>query len=246
MSSALPLYLVDRSLPRPEENLALDEALLQECDRAVRSDRRVGYLRIWESPRYFVVLGVSRRLKEDVKVEACREAGVAVLRRASGGGTVLQGPGCLNVTLVLPLDHDPRLSGVKESTCFIAKKIVTALAVPGGTVKGTSDMVLLDRKFGGSAQKRTPRALMHHVSLLCDFDLERIARYLEEPRKQPEYRRQRTHEEFLINLSLPPGEVRLRLTRICSGMSIRPIQDLPAIDRLVREKYSRAEWTERF
>ena len=81
----MTLQLIDLSLESPEENLALDEALLLEAEAAAAKGRELGYLRFWESSRPFVVLGVSSALKEDADVERCRKDGIPILRRASGG-----------------------------------------------------------------------------------------------------------------------------------------------------------------
>src|SRR5690606_29207068 len=48
-----PMRFLDRTLPRVEENLALDEAILQE----VEDDGRQPILRLWESPVFAVILG---------------------------------------------------------------------------------------------------------------------------------------------------------------------------------------------
>ena len=86
----MTLQLIDLSLESPEENLALDEALLLEAEAAAAKGRELGYLRFWESAEPFVVLGVSRGIEKDAERERCREDGIPVLRRASGGGSVLQ------------------------------------------------------------------------------------------------------------------------------------------------------------
>src|SRR3954462_12573016 len=89
---------LEGALPGIAANLALDEALLIEAD-----ERGAGpALRIWEPEEVAVVLGASGRWREDVKVDACREDGVAIARRSSGGGTVVIGPGTINVAVVLP------------------------------------------------------------------------------------------------------------------------------------------------
>src|SRR5262245_30836384 len=83
----------------PESLLACEEALLDQGE----STNHNGFLTFWESMTYFVVLGYSKHLGEEVFEEECARSKVSVLRRSSGGGTVLQGPGCLNYTLVLPI-----------------------------------------------------------------------------------------------------------------------------------------------
>lgn len=64
-----------------------------------------------------------------------------------------------------------------------------------------SDYVFGSRKFGGNAQTITKRRWLHHTSFLWSLDsLPQISKYLQLPKKQPEYRQGRTHEEFLISL----------------------------------------------
>ena len=84
-------------------------------------------LRFWERPRPAVVLGAGCRLADDVHEAACRADGVPVLRRASGGGTVLLGPGCLLYTLVLDSERAPELAGIRSSYAFILGRVAEAL-----------------------------------------------------------------------------------------------------------------------
>src|SRR5262245_499032 len=91
------MKLLELTLPTPAENVALDEALLEAVEAGELSD----VLRFWESPRPMVVVGRSSRVGSEVDLAACREAGVPVLRRASGGAAVVGGPGCLMYGLVL-------------------------------------------------------------------------------------------------------------------------------------------------
>ncbi len=102
------MSLLDLTLDTVEANLALDEALLVEADEG----RAGAILRFWELPRFAVVLGASRRAAADVRIAACEEDGVPVVRRSSGGGTVVIGPGALNVTVVLPNTAAPGLFAV--------------------------------------------------------------------------------------------------------------------------------------
>ena len=197
MSETMPLQLVDLSLGSPQENLALDEALLLEAEAAAAAGDRLGYLRFWESRELFVVLGVSRGIEDDAVRERCRADGVPILRRASGGGTVLQGPGCLNFTLVLPLGYTAGLGDINQSYRAILDPCAEALGLDGVSMLGSCDLAVGDRKFSGSAQKRSRYCLMHQATLLYDFDLELIPLYLREPDKQPDYRRERDHLDFV-------------------------------------------------
>jgi len=130
--------LLDLTMRTPEENLALDEALLASAEGGAgpASEREV--LRFWESPEPFVVLGVSEKLS-GVKLDACEAAGVPVLRRSSGGGTVVQGPGCLNVALILSLEARASLRDVTRSYAEVLGRTASALG-PEVEAAGTSDL----------------------------------------------------------------------------------------------------------
>src|SRR6187200_1117199 len=92
------MKLLELTLPTPEENLALDEALLEEAEAGKAADE---VLRLWEMPEKVVVVGRSSQVGEEVNLEAVAEAQVPVLRRCSGGAAIVAGPGCLMYSVVL-------------------------------------------------------------------------------------------------------------------------------------------------
>ena len=89
---------LELTLPDPASNLACDEALLELFETRRATD---GLLRIWEPENHFVVLGHSNRIDSEVDLAACESERISIFRRLSGGGTVMQGPGCLNYTFDL-------------------------------------------------------------------------------------------------------------------------------------------------
>ena len=84
----------------PAENLALDEALLLTAEEEKRQQE---VLRLWEPRQPFVVLGSSSRIAAEVRLDGCRDRGIPVLRRTSGGAAIVAGPGCLMYALVLSI-----------------------------------------------------------------------------------------------------------------------------------------------
>ena len=242
----MTLQLIDRSLDSPQKNLALDEALLLKAESAAAEGRELGYLRFWESPDHFVVLGVSCELEADTERERCREDGVPILRRASGGGTVLQGPGCLNFTLVLPLGYTAGLRDVNSSYRMILDPCAAALRLDGLSMRGSCDLALGDRKFSGSAQKRSRWCLLHQGTLLYDFELGLVPLYLRQPQKQPDYREGRGHLDFIANLPLGSAELRERITSAWKAEPVERDWTMPPLDALLEEKCLIREWIERF
>jgi lipoate---protein ligase len=237
------LHFLNITLETLAENLALDEALLLQAEGTTGS----GVLRIWEWRDQAVVLGAGSRLAEDVDETACRADGVAIGRRSSGGGTVLLCPGCLCYTLVLPYERSAHLSQVRSSFCYILEHIKRALAdfAPGIELAGTSDLAMGGRKFSGNAQQRKRTHLLHHGTLLYDFDFRLAGRYLRMPARQPAYRQRRQHADFLLNLPVSSEQLTRRLRHVCQAET--DLVDWPRdlVQRLAGEKYSRPEWIRR-
>lgn len=235
------MHLLTHTFPTPEENLACDEALLNLCEEGLTGE----VLRFWESQQYFVVLGSSNRLADEVHEPACRKANVPFLRRHSGGGTVLQGPGCLNFSLILNIDPAGPTRNITETTRFIMQRHAAALSdLLGETVemKGSSDLTIAGRKFSGNAQRRRLRALLFHGTFLMDFDLELIAEYLRMPPRQPDYRKHRGHLDFVRNIGARRDILIKLLSETWHASSPFILTPDAQIKELVDSKYSRPEW----
>lgn len=230
------------TLTSPVENIALDEALLLEAEDGGQEALR---LCEWSSP--LVVLGAAGRMAHDVDEKACARDGVPMCRRASGGGTVLLGRGCLCFSLVLTYDRAPALREVRSSYLFILGRVRDALAslVPGVTLAGTSDLAWRDRKFSGNSQQRKRRHLLHHGTILYDFDLTRPAKYLRMPDRQPDYRHGRSHDAFLTNLPVTATTLCERLRDAWGAVETPVGWPKERVANLVSERYARDEWTRR-
>jgi lipoate---protein ligase len=234
---------LDLTLPTAAENLALDEALLLEAE----AGRGGEVLRLWEWPQYAVVLGAGCVLADDVDEAACRADGVPVLRRASGGGTVLLGPGCLCYSLVLSYERGPALREITPSYAYILNRVREALMglLPGIEQAGTSDLMDGGMKFSGNAQQRKCHHLLHHGTLLYEFDLLRVGRYLRLPARQPAYRGLREHTTFLRNLPVPGEDLKRRLRSVWEADEDLIDWAREAVRRLADEKYTREDWIRR-
>ena len=203
------MFCLDLTLPTPAENLAGDEALWEACEAGGPE-----VLRFWESAVPFVVVGYANRVATEVNLPACRERGVPVLRRVTGGGTVVQGPGCLNYSLVLRLDHHSATASITQTNLWIMNRHAAALTeLLGRPVRrrGDTDLAIGDRKFSGNAQRRGRQALLFHGTLLLEFDLGLAAALLPMPSRQPDYRVGRSHSDFVMNLGVSAGAVKAAL-----------------------------------
>lgn len=230
------MIVKDVSLSSPSQNIILDEVLLKLAEEGVIGET----LRFWESPSYFVVLGRIGRENEDVAAANVLRDNISVLRRASGGGTVLQGPGCLNFTFVLSKNRSPQMDDIKKSYHYILDFVLQALNDLGVAAQffPTSDLALIDgRKFSGNAQKRGKKFILHHGTILYNFDLSKIEKYLLMPKDMPDYREKRGHLDFVTNIPLRADQFKEKLIRRCGGGKIE--KQLTAIEEKALQEVSK-------
>ncbi|MHC1769495.1 MAG: biotin/lipoate A/B protein ligase family protein [Verrucomicrobiia bacterium] len=234
----------DLTLPSPAANLACDEALLERCEEG--HDEA---LRVWQSPTPFVVVGYANEVAREVHLDACRKRNIPVFRRCSGGGTVLQGPGCLNYALCLRFEEDSPLASITASNRYIMEKhrqLFEQLLQRPVKVQGHTDLAIAGRKFSGNAQRRKRRSLLFHGSFLLGLDLSLMGALLPMPSKQPDYRSDRSHAEFVCNVPLLPSAITEGLRTLWNAHEPLPTPPDESVRRLVLEKYSRDDWNFRF
>jgi lipoate-protein ligase A len=250
---------LELTLPTAAQNVALDEALL---DHAEAENAACEFLRIWESPQPVVVVGRSSRVGSEVNEAACRAAGIAILRRSSGGAAVVAGPGCLMYAVVLSYQLRPRLKDLRHAHAFVLGRLVESvrpmIAHQGLLAHvGTSDLAIRDlevaaggspvlRKFSGNSLRAKRTHLLYHGTLLYEFDLTLIETCLRMPPRQPDYRRHRSHSEFVTNLSTSR---RTLIQAVDSAWPTRgALNDWPAplVEELVKNRFSCESWNFEF
>lgn len=148
----------------PAANLALEEAI-------VRAVPPRPLLRIWQNEAC-LVLGRGQRLHREVNVTACAAAGVPVLRRASGGGTVYHDLGNLNITMAVP-GWAPGLAG--DLAALVAGVLRQLELVPSVTGRG---VFAGPAKVSGLASQLTRGATLAHATLLVTTPAARAVAFL--------------------------------------------------------------------
>ena len=171
-------------------NMGIDLVLLNSCENgfAPPTLRLYG----WQTPT--LSIGHNQDIDREVNLARCRELGVPVVRRPTGGKAILHGNE-ITYAIASPTKH-PRFSGgIRESLKIIGNALILGLEeleISGSTLnEGNKPSlqeninspacfaslnhfeVLIDgRKLAGSAQKRTRKAFIQHGSILIDFDAE--------------------------------------------------------------------------
>lgn len=244
-ANRIVMKMLELTFQAPSQNLACEEALLDRCEAGDLQS----VLRFWESNSHFVVLGHSNKINSEVDPSACANRGIPILRRISGGGTVLQGPGCFNYALLLPLEEHGPTRSIESTNAYVLGRHRDALRRRLGDsveIQGVSDLTWKGRKFSGNAQRRKKRYVLFHGTFLTGFDLSLISELLPMPSRQPDYRANRSHSDFIVNLPLTSSEIKELL--IDAWAAINPLMEIPhdRIVTLTQERYDCQEWTRKF
>lgn len=155
--------------------------------------------RFFETRRAVVVLSSSNQASREAYPEQCDATGVPILKRRGGGGTVVLGPGCLVLTFSF-FARD--LFGNNRYFEIINGLWAGALAqagIPGVVQRGISDLAVGEQKIAGTSLFRRKHLVVYQGSLLVDPDFSLISSLLGHPSREPDYRRGRTHTEFLTS-----------------------------------------------
>ena len=240
------MRFLDLTLPTLAENLAIDEALLKCADEIGGLSDEV--LRVWQATELGIVVGRSGRVDDEVHLELAGQRSIPVLRRPSGGATVVVGPGCLLYSLLLDLKQHPELKMLDVVHARVMRSLIQALEIlaPQVLFDGTCDLVVGDRKFSGNCLKVGRHWTLYHGTILLSMDLFQIEQLLKHPPREPAYRRGRPHDQFVTNLGLPVEAVTAALRQAFAAD--QPItsrqQELlrQQSEELLQQKYLQSSW----
>ncbi len=149
------------------------------------------------SPRA-IVMGISGKEEVLLHGDLVKRDGIPVIRRFSGGGTVIIDEETLFVTFIFSkqsIDVTPFPESIMR---WSADLYAQAWNIPGFSLR-ENDYVIFDKKCGGNAQYIRKERWLHHTSFLWNFSGENMA-YLQIPEKRPKYRLDRDHQDFLVRL----------------------------------------------
>ena len=172
------------------EQLQLEEALL-------RCDRRNFFL-INEGSEKAVVMGISGKKEELVDEDKIQQDNLPLIKRYSGGGTVVVDEETIFTSFICEKKISPSLNFPDDIMKWAAEFYRSSFQLPGFDLK-ENDFVIGDKKCGGNAQYLTKERFVQHTTFLYNFKEENMD-YLLHPKKTPPYRQARAHKDFLCKL----------------------------------------------
>ncbi|PNX77271.1 lipoate-protein ligase A-like protein [Trifolium pratense] len=129
-----------------------------------------------------------RKLSELVEAKSVLRDHIPIIRRFTGGGTVIVDNGTIFVTLICNKDAVPNVQPfprpIMSWSGLLYSKVFEGIA---DFQLRENDYAFGDRKFGGNAQSITKNRWIHHTSFLWDYEVKNMS-YLKLPAKAPKYR----------------------------------------------------------
>jgi lipoate-protein ligase A len=155
----------------------------------------------------------------------------------------------LNYSLILRMDDSGPFHSIPATNKVILERhrdALAALVMAQVEWRGQTDLAIGGLKFAGNAQRRRRRFLLFHGTFLLHLDIGLLEKLLPQPSRQPDYRVNRSHSDFLINLNVPDHALKAALSKTWDATA--PLDPIPfdQIAILAREKYALDEWNLRF
>lgn len=185
-----PLYLLQLQGCPIFQQLQLEEALL-------RADQR-NWCLLNEGTPPAIVMGISGKVEELIDPFRLKEKALPIIRRFSGGGTVVVDENTFFSTLIFN-QEDAEIPCCSKKILNWTQSLYHPVFEDLDFQIKENDYALGNKKFGGNAQYIRRGRWLHHSSLLWDYDPEKM-NYLLLPPKIPAYRNKRDHGEFLCTL----------------------------------------------
>lgn len=157
-------------------------------------------LKVYPFPFRAIVAGRGSCLDQEIRLDRALADHVPVYRRKGGGCSVFLDPGNLIVSIAFPARG---FSGIQQLFNMASQWLIRALSnlnIKGINQDGVSDLVIDSQKIGGSCFYRAKGLGYYSASILVAPDLAAMAHYLKYPPREPDYRKGRSHGNFVQGL----------------------------------------------
>ena len=219
-------------------NLASEEYLLKQTDDY--------YIYLWINDRA-VIVGANQNAIEEVNLSYTEKAGVKVVRRLTGGGTVYHDKGNLCYTIIAPYNADE--DNYKKFTAPVIEYL-KSLGV-NASFSGRNDIVVDGKKISGNAQTVFKNRIMHHGTILFNADTEELSKCLNPSKIKMQSKGIKSVRARITNVleHLPTKITIEEFKKGLKGQFLKDCEnyeltkkDVLEIQKLVDEKYSKYEW----
>ena len=227
----------------PYSNLALEEYVFRTL--SAEDD----YFMLWQNFNS-VIIGRYQNTIEEIDEAYCREKGIRVARRLTGGGAVFHDKGNLNYTLITKTEQTEDF----DFSIFV-RPVIAVLASYGieAEFSGRNDILIGGRKISGSSQYKSRGVLLHHGCIMLDSNLAEVGRALKPGSAKFESKSIKSvvsrvttiNENAPVSIPMERFKEDLKKTFAEQNKMVDHVlteRDLDAVSKLKKEKYETWEW----
>ena len=202
--------VIDTGLRPAAQNIALNRALL-EARQAEEIPSTLRFLRFTPS----ALLGYHQSAEQELNLDYCRDHGIAVQRRITGGGAIYFDETQIGWELYLHKRDlgTADMQAISRRICHAAATAISALGVDA-RFRPRNDIEVDGRKISGTGGAFDGDALMYQGTLLIEFDVEKMLRVLRIPAEKLSDKAIASARERVANLKdllgRRPDPVRIR------------------------------------
>ena len=238
--------VIDLGRINPALTAAVDEAILTSCAAGSVGNT----LSFYSRDRPTVSLGYFEKASECIDLDLCREKGIVIIRRLSGGSAIYTDSGQIIYTLTL--SHGLVPENPKGSYPLICAGVVNALQSLGiaAEYRPLNDVVVDGRKISGSAQTRRAAVVLQHGTVIVDSDLETMMRVILQRPGKPRRREEMTSISIELGRTVEMDEVKNALVTgfekafgITACRSSLTTEEKELARNLSEEKYGKGVFT---
>ncbi|MDF2576788.1 MAG: putative lipoate-protein ligase [Chlamydiales bacterium] len=194
------------------EQLQLEEALL-------RTDHQNWCIVNEGSSQKAIVMGISGKMEQLVDQALLQEKPIPIIRRFTGGGTVIVDDQTLFITFICQGKTFPAPVSPQSIMNWTESLYLPVFEHPQFRML-ENDYIIGDHKVGGNAQYIQKDRWLHHTSFLWEYDPGNMD-YLLLPTKTPLYRKKRKHSDFLTSLKTFYNSPQQIINRLYEELSMK-------------------------
>ncbi|MDX5333602.1 MAG: lipoate--protein ligase family protein [Gammaproteobacteria bacterium] len=195
--------LIDTGVRRAAENFALNRALLEGHQEGV-SPHTLRFLSFKPS----ALLGFHQDVEQELNVDYCREQGIDIQRRVTGGGALYFDETQIGWELYLDKQTlgTADMSAIARRVCEAAARGISSLGV-AAKYRPRNDIEVDGRKISGTGGAFDGDSILYQGTLLIDFDVEKMLRVLRIPAEKLSGKAIASARERVVNLKELLGEL---------------------------------------
>ena len=180
-------------------NIAISEDYnLPDCE-LLQSGKTLSGLKVWEPEQVFVIIGKGSDPQDELSADNILRDNIPVIKRTTGGCAVVVAPDMFVASFAIRNDPAKKNNEYFDLFNGVLLKAFQKIGIENLDTAGISDITLNGLKVVGSAIYRNKDQVFYHAVINIAGDIDLMEKYLKIPSRQPDYRQNRTHRDFVTS-----------------------------------------------